>query len=249
MEEICYKSNPITEAIARVDFLNPIVELGQQVPKEIGSIIKQKFPIVEPKEVISQELRIGETKEITESKTTEWTFFNKDRTKRLSITDTHMLVVHNVYETYEKFYDDFNKIFDALYDSFKGIQIKRFGVRYINNISIDEDDPFNWRKYLNPKLFSALDIPENKKTISRSFHTLQLNLKDYYMRFQFGMHNPDFPAPIKKKIFVLDIDAFFAGLLDKDDVYDNFSKFHTSIQSLFEKSITEQYRKKLNNGK
>ena len=53
------------------------------------------------------------------------------------------------------------------------------------------------------------------------------------------MHNPDFPAPIKKKIFILDYDAYCSGILTKDEIFKNLPIFHAEIQRLFESSITD----------
>lgn len=247
MEEICYEKNPITEAIARIDFLNPLTELGKSIPKEIVNEIKKQFPIAEPNEIFSQELQISDgKKEVKNTKSTEWIFFSKDRSKRIVISENKFIVVHNVYDRFERFNKDFISIFDEIEKMFPSLQIKRFGLRYINNINFDEGDPFEWSNYLNNLLFAPLQIPEDKSLISRSFHNLQINNQDYNLTFHFGMHNPDFPATIKKKSFVLDFDAYFAGLLDKSELREYFKRFHKSIQGLFEKSITDEYRKILN---
>ena len=47
---------------------------------------------------------------------------------------------------------------------------------------------------------------------------------------------------IKQKQFVLDIDAYFQGALDKEDVTKSFETAHSKIQELFESSITEKTR-------
>jgi uncharacterized protein (TIGR04255 family) len=56
------------------------------------------------------------------------------------------------------------------------------------------------------------------------------------------MHNPDYPAPIKKKTFILDYDAYTSGILGKDELDIYISQFHLAIQKLFEGSITEKFR-------
>ena len=60
------------------------------------------------------------------------------------------------------------------------------------------------------------------------------------------MHNTDYPATIKKKVFILDLDAYYSGLMNKNDIIEYFPKFHKSIQELFENSITEKYRELIN---
>lgn len=59
------------------------------------------------------------------------------------------------------------------------------------------------------------------------------------------MHNPDFPAPIRKKIFVLDYDAYCEGLQDMEDIKKNIDVFHDKIENLFEENITKKLREKM----
>lgn len=63
------------------------------------------------------------------------------------------------------------------------------------------------------------------------------------MQFQYGMYNTDFPAPIKNKLYILDIDAYTQGLLTFDDIQSRLDKFHDAIEDLFEKVITNELRK------
>jgi len=60
------------------------------------------------------------------------------------------------------------------------------------------------------------------------------------------MPNPDFPAPIKQKIFTLDLDASYQSLQEQVEISTNLDKFHDKIQSLFEMSITANLREILN---
>ena len=70
----------------------------------------------------------------------------------------------------------------------------------------------------------------------------------YNLRFNFGIHNPDYPAIIKQKVFILDIDVYHNGIQNKEDIISNSKVFHDKIQEFFEFSITEEFRSKyLNN--
>jgi uncharacterized protein (TIGR04255 family) len=83
-------------------------------------------------------------------------------------------------------------------------------------------------------------------TPTRVFHNLEVSYDDYNLRFQFGIHNPDYPAPIKHRGFILDYDAYYKGLLEPTDIPNALDNYHKSIQELFEKCITEQTREYLN---
>ncbi|MBA7635071.1 hypothetical protein ES703_42671 [subsurface metagenome] len=101
---------------------------------------------------------------------------------------------------------------------------------------------------MNKDLLSIFAIPKNKSKISRAFHNLELNYGDYLIKFNYGMYNADYPAPIKRKIFILDFDAFSMRILNENEIRKFLPIFHKQIQSLFEESITDKMRRKLNGG-
>jgi uncharacterized protein (TIGR04255 family) len=91
-----------------------------------------------------------------------------------------------------------------------------------------------------------LNFFDEIKSLARLFHVSVINFEESSLKFQFGLFNPDFPAPIKQKSFILDYDAAYFGLLDNSDVSASLDLFHNKIEEYFEKSITDGLRKKLN---
>ena len=63
------------------------------------------------------------------------------------------------------------------------------------------------------------------------------------LKIQYGMNNPDYPALIRSKEFILDYDAFYEGSQDKESIIENLERFHSKIEDMFEKSITDELRK------
>lgn len=47
--------------------------------------------------------------------------------------------------------------------------------------------------------------------IFRGCFTVEYNFGEIYLKCQFGIANPDYPALIKRRQFILDIDAYSAG--------------------------------------
>ncbi len=139
--------------------------------------------------------------------------------------------------------EDFLSVTDALFNAYPKLQVKRLGLRYIDNIDIAEGNPTEWDKYLKPELNTIFAIAEKKEIISRAFHVLEFNYGEDLLRFQFGMFNPDYPAPIKKKIYTLDHDMYVARLLDKKDIGETLDRFHEKINRSFEEVITNELRK------
>ena len=123
--------------------------------------------------------------------------------------------------------------------------ISRFGLRFINEIVLEEGPPTDWKGYIDPRLLASLDFFPNHGELCRSFNITDLRYEDLQLKFQFGMHNPDYPAIIKRKTFILDLDAYYAGLQDRALVMKNVDEGHRRIQELFERSITDKLREKM----
>lgn len=119
-------------------------------------------------------------------------------------------------------------------------------MRYIDKISLNEPKPLNWTKYIKKNLLCTLKVPASDVPILRAFNILELKSGDINVRFQFGMFNPDFPAPIHRKEFILDYDAYHEGLLQSSmEIDDKLANSRQLIKDLFENSIEDGLRSKM----
>ena len=82
----------------------------------------------------------------------------------------------------------------------------------------------------------------DREHVNRLFNTVESRYDDLGVRFNFGLPNPDFPALIRRRVFVLDIDAYVQGAQDRNDIVANMDRAHDRIQQLFEESITDELR-------
>ena len=239
-----YKKDFLKQVIVRIDFDTQLPIAANGPEKGIYATVKKRFPITEEKKFIGKELLIGpgDTKERSFEKK-EWHYYGKNREKHLTITPDIMFIEYNKYEYYEMLRDDFLSVSNALFDAYPKLQVKRLGLRYIDNIDINEGNPMEWEKYLKPELNSTFAIAVNKEKISRAFHVLEFNYGEDLLRFQFGMFNPDYPATIKKKIYTLDFDMYVTKLLDKADIEQTLDRFHEKVNNFFEEVITDELRK------
>lgn len=242
-----YKKNYLKQVIVRIDFLNPIKSLNNELPIVLGSIIKNYFPIAEPKDVLARELQFTLDKvDSKETKIKEWNFFGMERDKKLTIFQDGLIIIFDIYRTFDDLKNTFTDVTNVLFTLFKELQINRLGLRYINRIEISDKNLFNWTNYLNKDLLCIFKIPDDKTKIAKAFHNLEFNYGSFNLRFQYGMHNPDYPAPIKKKIFILDYDAHYEGILTREDIEEKLPIFRGEIKKLFEKSIGDKLREKMN---
>jgi uncharacterized protein (TIGR04255 family) len=99
-----------------------------------------------------------------------------------------------------------------------------------------------------PELLTLFHFPskEDQPALSRVIHNLELTFETFNLRYQLGMHNPDYPARIRQKIFLLDLDAYTQTTVDLRDIRRVLDTFHSAIQCYFEQSITNALRNVMN---
>jgi uncharacterized protein (TIGR04255 family) len=247
LSTICYKKNFLKEVIARIDLVSPVEAIGKELPKTIAKAALKIFPIDEPKPAFTQEFLFSAQEMLTRKKEfTEWNFYGTSREKRLAITAQALFVTYLKYEKYEKFREEFCAIVDTFFATNKEAQPSRLGLRYIDELKLPGENPLDWNEYISPELLTMFGYKIEGAEASRIFHNLEFAFPNFHLRFQFGMHNPDHPAPIRQRVFVLDFDAYYKGLIEPGDISNALDAYHTQIQRLFERSITDKTREVLN---
>ena len=239
-----YRKNFLKQVIARMDFALPAPLLENEPPKAVVAALKKQFPIAEPKKQVTQHMffTAGEVHR-SQQESVQWYYHSKKRDKTLCITPEFMLIEYKKYRAFESLHADFVAVANALFDAIDNLQVKRLGLRYIDNIEFPrEKKPTDWKKYLHPDLLACFNLADDQGTISRAFHVLEFNYGDMNMRFQYGMPNPDFPAAIKKKLFTLDYDAHCTQLLGRDNIPEYLTRFHGKIKASFEEVIADGLR-------
>jgi uncharacterized protein (TIGR04255 family) len=251
MENI-YPHNFLTGVVVRIDFTVPQEDLRTSIPEDLNQEILKYFPILEPKEAIESEIEVDLTKDnepvnkLNKEKYQEWIYFGKNREKELHITVKFFSIVYHKYERFEELRKDFLSISKLLFSRSPLLGTKRLGLRYINKIFINENRPTDWGKYLDKKLLCIFNVVEDKRLISRAFQTLVFNEDEIRVTFQFGMFNPDFPAVIHKKEFILDFDGAYNGVIQNvQELETQLEKCRKPIKRTFETHITDALRRKM----
>ena len=243
-----YNKNYLTFVIARIDFSSPLKT--DELPGNLRKAILKEFPIPEPKKFLQHEVIVkpNEPIELKDNPPlTEWNFYGNTREKRLVINPNFLSITYeNSYGSFNTLQSEFLFIIEELFKADENVDVIRLGLRYINEISLPGKDPLCWDEYLNPKLLTIFDIPDKKEDILKGFSELVFKIDDMNLIFKYGMHNPDFPAPIRRKIFILDFDAQCASLQEYLGIKQNLVRAHAAIENLFEKCIEEPLRVILN---
>jgi len=252
--DVRYPKTFLQEVVVRTDFAVPIRALTEDIPPALNRAIQSNFSLAEPpQEVNLREVRVAMGKDTSQARerrqvSTLRKYSSATRNKHLHLHQDYCFVSYSVYESFAQLRADFLPVIDKIFELGDDIQLKRLGLRYINHIELKEPHPTDWERYLNRDLLSIFDI-HDRKQIARAFHQLFLNLGDFLVNFQYGMHNPDFPDVIRRKVFILDYDAYYDGFVDDNrEVHDKLDKFHGVIERLFWNSVQPALKEKMRGG-
>lgn len=239
MENITYRKNFLSNVVFKLDFPT-LSDYGPEKTGEFQKLVKNDFQILEEQKGISFEHKFEGTEQI-EAKPTEiqkWVFFNKTKTRIISFESDNIIVEFKEYSHFEDFFKIIDMVTKSLFKLFPSIVSTRLGVRYINQINLEEKDPFEWDNLLNNSLLDAMSFISDKEDMSRHITLLVLNKEDYMLRFQYGIANSLYPSPIIRKEFVLDYDCFtFESLAKTEEIMGKVKDFNEIILDMFEKSI------------
>lgn len=248
-----YLTNNITNVILRLDFANPISRINSELDTRVRSECLKYFQIPERRQSQNKEIQFNgepgnESFSVSQSVITEWCFKGKNSRKELKITQAAIIIDVQDYESFDVLKQEFLAIFNVIRDVYGSPQASRMGLRYVDQIEPSKKNsgrqPWEsyWKEYIDTRLLGGLAFADNNN-LSRQMNTCAMNYGDYSLTFQYGMFNPDFPAVVKKSVFVLDTDVYAAGLISFDDVVNYLDVFHVKASNWFENSITDNLRR------
>lgn len=243
-DDVCYQKPFLKEVIFKADFPTLLQEIEKGLPGKVSKSILKRFPLSEPQKAHAQEFQFsgGSNFQAKSMEIMQWIFHSMKREKTLAITQEAFAYTNRAYSSYEDMLEDINGPLSDFFGSYKEQTASRLGLRYVNVIEIPGGNPLEWKDYINEDMLGIIDFNKNKEFLTRMFHILEYNYEGLAVKFQFGIANPDYPAPVRKKQFVLDIDAYSHGAFDSGDIPNFISQAHEKIQSLFEESITQKTR-------
>jgi uncharacterized protein (TIGR04255 family) len=248
MPEICYLKNYLQEVIARIDFAVPIEALNAAVlPDKVQKALKSRYPIFESTKAFSQNVIIHEQGVHTNSREfQQWVYHGENREKTITVTPDSITVSIKQYRDYEEFKLDVIEPIDEISKIEGNIFINRTGLRYVNvfpNITNKYDELI---EKFHPMIASPFKSIIDIKNLSRIINISEYIHDEVKCRLQSGIFNPDYPAKIKKREFILDFDAFIDTPHSFTNINELFDSLHNVIQSKFEDSITTKLRDELN---
>jgi uncharacterized protein (TIGR04255 family) len=243
-----YTKNYLSDVILRIDF-SLILDLAENPPTSFQDRIRADYPILEPVKQFGVRIEnLGADSRIEKDNRTTWRFKSRDGNKLIELDVTSLVINYKRYENYHNFHDELQRILGIFLELYPSAVCSRLGLRFVNQIHLEEADMFAWETYINPNLIKSLEFIEDKRQLVRNVELLELNLgNDTKLNFRYGIFNSVYPAQITRKEFFLDYDCYIQNQLESTDLESKINSFHDHITTYFEKSITEGFRAILRN--
>lgn len=248
-KEMCYERDFLSRVILRADFAGAQVALTNE-PSEFTRKVAERFPasISMPMRDLAFSLTETGADVAHRDRGHQW-----EHRKTADGTIVVMLGTDFIslqygpadYTGYAQIAEDYAFIADALNESFGIPEFSRIGLRYINEIRLP-GRALEWDGIIEPTLISSvLTRVVSGGRMQRSMHQLcELHDEDQVL-LTYGLFNPDFPAPIVQKHFVIDIDCSRNGQISAGDGKGVVKRLNSLAASTFEGAIDEKLRKEM----
>jgi uncharacterized protein (TIGR04255 family) len=147
-------------------------------------------------------------------------------------------------------YQHFNELQEQvafILGSFRGRfgqqQFTRIGLRYVNEITRPQGGALDWDGLINPNLVTSVKagLVDDLRMV-RSVHHLVAQRDDVSVILNYGISNPDYPNPVARRQFVLDLDCYVSGLVESAEAEQRISDINKLAEDMFEHSIEEGLR-------
>lgn len=228
--------NFLRQVILRLEFLGEI-DRSQQVLDDIKRAVSDILPDFETRDIVSVEMTIDQAQKTTkERRYKSFSLRNNTTNNSLVLEPSAIIFDLKKYNNYEELKGLVQRVIRNLGEQTPSIKVSKIGLRYINQIIIDDGDPFDWTKLIKEPLICSLNFIKDRSELSRSVGVMELNKSDYYVRFQYGWFNSEYPNPIAKKEFLLDYDCYSKSETDISSIAGQIYILHEEIKNLFDQS-------------
>ena len=248
-KEMCYERDFLSRVILRADFnASPIALTSEQ--SEFTRKVADRFPVAISNPVRDVMFNITEIGGdiVNKDRGHQWTHrMSADGTIVITLEADYVSLEYGPadYKGYSQIAEDFAYVADALSESFGIPEFSRIGLRYINEIRLP-GRALEWDGVIVPGLIANTlhrVIPDGR--LQRSMHQLCELHGDDQVLLTHGLFNPDFPAPLVQKHYIIDIDCSRNGQISAGDGKVVVKRLNTLAAATFEGCIDEQLRKEM----
>ena len=129
---------------------------------------------------------------------------------------------------------------------FGAVIFTRIGLRYVNEITLAEGSPLDWDNLINPGLVTSVKAGLLAGLrMARSLHQLVAMRDDISVLLNYGINNPDYPNPVARRQFILDLDCYVSGVVEFAEAEQRIRDVNRLAEDVFEHSIEQGLREKM----
>lgn len=241
-----YKRNFISQVVVRADFQVPFKAIKESLPDGFLDEFRADFPVMEERDTQTQEvmLKVQHRQHEVRQKTSEpfktWVLRSEDGTQKLELCQDFVSFSASTYTRYSSFISSFLRALDTLVGN-EDVAYRRLGLRYIDEVRPGEGKTLEWDSLIAPELTGSLAFVGGDRFL-RSMGVIEVEIDGCRMRMQYGMPNPDYPAPAVDRLFVIDCDAYIPALIEHRDLVADSERLNRLVYDYFERAIGDGLR-------
>lgn len=239
---IKYENNFLSNVVVQLDY-RPIKRFLETVPNDIIEKLKDDYNFHQGQMLSDVKINIVTGAKI-ETAIPVWEFSSKDSNIVIQLTQNFLKVNCTKYTKFEDLISHVDKLTKLLENDVD--VFNRVGLRYINQIDLDEPNPTDWTEYIDDALISSINswCEFSKEKIARAMSQIRIVEDDYSLNFNYGIFNPIYPNIAIQKQYILDFDC--SGMnINYSEISACLFKYNYVITAAFEKSIKNALRDKM----
>jgi uncharacterized protein (TIGR04255 family) len=247
-----YGRNPLAEVIVAINFPRQLT-LEQQLPVELQSSIKDRYPILPLKNFAAYPFPAAlsdaamPNQPLVVSK--QFEFLSEDKKHQVTVTPDVLALTTTSYSRWEEFVERFSDLFLAFCDIYEPPLFTRVGLRYkdiIDKTALGLTG-ISWDRLINsdllrPFTFFSSDLEKNPDFTA----TVGLELDDAQMRVNYGFVQ----SPERQTAFLIDTDCYVerATLREPKNAMGTLEGLHKYTSLAFSSCITDELHDALQPG-
>ena len=238
-----YTLAPLHEVLCQLSFPR-LLKLETELPNIFQERLLQDFPFFEERKNIALSVKTdneGANDEIERTTKKVFEFISEDRNWKISLQSDSIALTCSKYDKWEDFSKKITHAFDNLVDIYGIKNITRVGLRYKDVIDREIlGTELTWNKLLKPHIAGVYGILEDSPSIESQFSNFILKLDNVDGRVQVNHGLVEKVGDNHHYAYLIDGDFFCEGSINKDEAYEQLSKFNVEARKLFRWSISDE---------
>lgn len=245
-ESKTYSRNFITKVIFRLDY-DEISSIENVSTDILRGKFSELFLSYEQEKFFVSTIQVN--KGLQDPVTNEsklWLMKNEDAQEILAINKDFLTYEVSSYKNFTSFFSNIKQIFSKLQELHPSQAFNKIGLRYINEIKLNESNPLDWKQYIHSELISPLNFFSAKDgDLSKELVQLSLNKSDFSVGLVIGMWNSEYPNPITKKELIMDIDCRTLVPIEASEVLAKTTELNAFATEVFERATSDEFKSRL----